>query len=63
MSISSVILDNPTDKVSDIEGRIDLYQAQILELHKKKTKDLIYQNEYLKQRSKLASRFRVVRTR
>ena len=46
MSISLVILDNPTDKVSDIEGRIDLYQAQILELHKKKTRDLIYENEY-----------------
>ena len=46
MSISLVILDNPTDKVSDIEGRIDLYQTQILELHKKKTRDLIYENEY-----------------
>lgn len=46
MSISLEILDNPTDKVSHIEGRIDLYQAQILELHKKKTKDLIDQNEY-----------------
>ena len=46
MSISSVILDNQTDKVSDIEGRIDLYQTQILELHKKKTRNLIYENEY-----------------
>lgn len=63
MFISSVILDNSTDKVSDIEGRIDLYQDQIFKLHKKKIKDLIYQNEFLKQRSKLASRLRVVRTR
>ena len=48
MSISLVILDNSTDKVLDIEGRIDLYQAQILEFHKNKTKDLIDQNEYSK---------------
>ena len=55
MSISSVILDNPTDKVSEIEERVDLYQAQIRELHKKKTKGLIDQNEYAKQGNKLAS--------
>ena len=55
MSISSVVLDDPTDKVQEIQERIDLYQAQILELHKKKTKGLIDQNEYAKQGNKLAS--------
>ena len=55
MFISSVILDDLTDKVSEVEERVDLYQAQILELHKKKTKGLIDQNEYSKPGSKLAS--------
>ena len=63
MFISSVIIDDLTDKVSEIEERVDLYQAQILELHKKKTKGLIDQNEYAKQRNKLASMIEVLRTK
>lgn len=55
MSVGSVILDYPTDKVNELEQKIDLCQSQILELHKKKTKGLIDDNEYGKQASRLAN--------
>ena len=55
MSIGSVVLDYPTDKVNQLDQKIDACQTQILEIHKKKTKGLLDDNDYGRQASRLAS--------
>lgn len=55
MSIGSVVLDYPSDKINQLDQKITICQTQMLELHKKKTNGIIDQNDYANQGSKLAN--------
>ena len=54
MTISSVVLNDPTPKINEIEERIETLQMQMLGLHKRKTDVLISDTEYGKQGGKIA---------
>ena len=55
MTISSVVVDDPSDKIKAIDNRIDTLQIQMLELHKKKTEGLITESEYGREGAKIAT--------
>lgn len=56
MTISSVIMDDPTDKIEKIDLRIDTLQLQMLELHKKKTRGLLTETDYGRQGGEIAEK-------
>ena len=53
---SSVVFNNPTDKIKEIDERIDNLQSQMLDLHKRKTLGEITEIEYGVQGGKIASK-------
>lgn len=61
MTISSVIMDDPTDKIERIDSRIDILQLQMLELHKKKTNGLISETDYGRQGGAIAEKIELAK--
>ena len=53
-SIGSVIANDPKDKLTELDGKIDTLQNQMLELHKAKTNGKISVEEYGRKGSKIA---------
>ena len=54
LSISDILIDYPTEKIAELDSRIDELQSQMMELHKKKTNGEIDTTEYGKQGGKLS---------